>query len=418
MLLDTSLRSDTLLRLEKIGKADLIVGIPTFNCEDTVANVMRAVAEGLEKHHPGKKAVLFVSDGGSLDDTRENARAQLLPKLETIVAIYRGLPGKGTALRAVFEAGVRLGVKACAVFDADLRSITGEWVRALTAPVLENGYDFVSPYYVRHKYDGTITNHLAYSLTRALYGKRVRQPIGGDFGFSRKMLDQLVEEQVWDTDIAKFGIDIWLTTTALVREMKVCEAQLGAKIHAPKDPGSSLGPMFRQVVGTLFGMMRQHEQVWRAVKGSEPIPLVGTPIDVEPPAIAIDLDRLLSNYRVGLQHFGSLWKEVLHPEQFAYFEKLATAEPKSLHMDPVLWARTVYDIAGTFLRWERNRYKLVEIMTPLYYGRVAAFVQETRDMTTEEAMAKIVETQALQFEKEKPYLLAKLQSWERVASAD
>ena len=73
---------------------------------------------------------------------------------------------------------------ACAVVDADVRSISPEWIELLLRPVLEQGYDYAAPYYLRHKYDGTITNSLAYPLTRALYGKRIRQPIGGEFGFS------------------------------------------------------------------------------------------------------------------------------------------------------------------------------------------------------------------------------------------
>ena len=52
------------------------------------------------------------------------------------------------------------------------------------SPVLEQGFDYVAPYYLRHKYDGTITNSIVYPMTRTLYGHRIRQPIGGDFGFS------------------------------------------------------------------------------------------------------------------------------------------------------------------------------------------------------------------------------------------
>ena len=47
----------------------------------------------------------MVSDGGSTDDTRDLARS-VDPKsynIESIVTIYRGIPGKGSGLRAVFE---------------------------------------------------------------------------------------------------------------------------------------------------------------------------------------------------------------------------------------------------------------------------------------------------------------------------
>jgi len=107
----------------------------------------------------------------------------------------------------------------------------------------------VAPLYARHKYDGTITNTLTYPVTRALYGRRIRQPIGGDFGVGADLIRDYLAQESWTPDVSRFGIDIWMTTTALTGGFAVCQSRLGAKIHDPKDPGSDLGPMFRQVLG-------------------------------------------------------------------------------------------------------------------------------------------------------------------------
>ena len=412
MKYDTALREYVLGRVAEIGGADLLVGIPSYNAEETIVGVMNAVYAGLEKYFPDRRSVLFVSDGGSLDYTRELAQKAKSDKVPKIVAIYRGLAGKGTALRAVFQTAERLGVRACAVFDSDLRSITPEWVETLFRPVLDEGYDYVSPCYVRHKYDGTVTSHIAYSLTRALYGRRISQPIGGDFAFSRRAVEFFTHADVWDSDVAKFGIDIWLTTVAVCEGFKICEAYLGQKIHAPKDPASDLGPMFRQVVGTLFGMMPRYEGIWRKVRGSEPVPAMGSPSREEPPAISPSLDRLHANFREGFDHFAPLWREILSPESYGELHRIASAREADASFHPLLWARIVYDFAYSYLRWSRDRYKLVEIMTPIYYGRIASFIVETRDMTTREADA-VVEQQAEIFEREKAYLLDRLGHWER-----
>jgi hypothetical protein len=61
-----------------------------------------------------------------------------------------------------------LGAKVCAVVDSDLRSIRPEWFDLLLRPVLDREFDYIAPYYKRHKYDGTITNSIVYPLTRAL----------------------------------------------------------------------------------------------------------------------------------------------------------------------------------------------------------------------------------------------------------
>ena len=49
---------------------------------------------------------------------------------------YHGIPGKGSAFRLMFEMAQKLGAKACAVVDSDLRSITPEWIDLLIRPVL------------------------------------------------------------------------------------------------------------------------------------------------------------------------------------------------------------------------------------------------------------------------------------------
>ena len=110
-------------------------------------------------------------------------------KLERVSLTYPeidGVGGKGAALRTIFEIAAALEVQALVVVDSDLRSIVPEWIELLAGPILKGGYDFVAPLYARYKYDGTITNTVTYPLTRALYGHRIRQPIGGDFGVSRR----------------------------------------------------------------------------------------------------------------------------------------------------------------------------------------------------------------------------------------
>ncbi|MGH2738854.1 MAG: glycosyltransferase, partial [Actinomycetota bacterium] len=252
-----------LRRLDEIGEADVLVGIPCFDNEATIDGVVTAIEAGLRKYFPDLRAVICVSDGGSSDRTREVAlragvgdRADELlvprdsPVPERLVFEYRGPPGKGSAIRSIVEAAGRLGVQACALIDADLRSITPAWLDRLLGPIVHHGFGFVTPVYARHKHDGTITNSLAFPVTTALYGARIRQPIGGEFGLSGELAAHLAARDVWDTDVARFGIDIWMTTTAVVEGYRICQAILGAKLHDPKDPGKDLGPMFRQVVGS------------------------------------------------------------------------------------------------------------------------------------------------------------------------
>jgi glycosyltransferase involved in cell wall biosynthesis len=401
---DTAFRLYLTKRIEQIESADIIVGIPCYNNESTIVNVLKQVSRGLAKHYKSARAVILLSDGGSTDDTREIAREEeIMPWQEKVIFIYRGIGGKGTALRAIFEAAEKLNVKACAVVDADLRSITPDWVRYLLEPVLEKNYDFVAPTYSRYKYDGTITNNVAYSLTRALYGKRIRQPIGGDFGVSRKTVQSYLTHNVWMTDVARFGIDIWMTTEAIANGFRVCQANLGMKVHDPKDPAIALGAMFRQVVWTLFTLMEQHAPIWKEVRGSEPVETFGLLAPLEPEPIQVNQALLIQNFKLGFQHFSALWKEILSPESYIAVQQLAALDGKNFIFDATHWAHILYEVAATFHHWAKDRAKLVDIMSPLYEARVASFINETASMTTAEA-ERVIEEQAEVFEKEKPYL--------------
>ena len=409
---DTAFRPYLAKRIEQIESADIVVGIPCYNNETTIAHVLKQVSRGLAQHFKSARSVILISDGGSTDDTREVVREEEIePWQEKVVFIYRGIGGKGTALWAIFEAVEKLNAKACAVVDADLRSITPQWIKFLLEPILDKDYHFVAPVYSRYKYDGTITNHVVYNLTRVLYGKRIRQPIGGDFGFSKDLASYYRKQNIWMTDVARFGIDIWMTTQAISNGFRICQANLGVKVHDPKDPSASLGPMFLQVVHTLFTLMEQNAEAWKKVAGSEPVETFGSAEVIEPEPIEINVDNLLYNYKLGFQHFGVLWKEIVSPSCYDLLCTLKDAEAGNFSLPPLYWARMLYELAATFHRWPKNRAKLIDLMSPLYYARVASFVNETASMNSAEA-EQVVEAQAEVFEKEKSYLL---QVWNREA---
>jgi glucosylglycerate synthase len=409
MRFSTALRQPTRRHLERLGKADIVIGIPCFNNEETITHVIKTVEEGLHLNFPEAKCVVMIADGGSVDDTREESEElQDSAWIERITTIYRGLPGKGSALRAIFEATALLEAKVCVLYDSDLRSITPDWVKSMVDAILNDGVDFVTPYYTRYKYDGTITNNIVYNLTRALYGYRVRQPIGGDFAFSLPLVKKFINENVWETDVARFGVDIWLTTMAMVNKSKIAQANLGVKIHDVKDPAEALGPMFRQVVSTLLLLMEENEKVWKSVKGSQAVPIIGPDLKIEPKPFDINIDKLIGDFKIGYSNWHEIWKKIIHQDNWPVIEELNTKDGKDFVMRTETWAKVLYDLAAAFHHWKGNRQLLVSLMTPLYFARVASFVNRTIDMTTQEAEL-VVEEQAEVFEKNKAYLI---QRWD------
>ncbi|MDH4162640.1 MAG: glycosyltransferase [Nitrospirota bacterium] len=399
----------------RIGSADIVVGIPSYNNARTIGHVVRAIQAGLAKYFPDRKCVLVNSDGGSRDGTMDVVRSTRIEdqaailvhhrtdSVPVIATAYEGIPGKGSAFRTIFQIADALDAKACAVVDSDLRSITPEWVELLIKPVIRDEAEFVAPLYHRHKFDGTITNSIVYPLTRALYGKSVRQPIGGDFGFSGKLARFYLSKDVWETDVARFGVDIWMTTTAVANGFNVSQSFLGAKIHDTKDPGADLSAMLYQVVSATFGLMEDYAAVWKQVKSTEPVRTYGFQYAVGLEQVNVNVERMLGIFREGLRNLREIWIAVVGQGDFGEIELLGRAGNDVFRFPRNLWSRIIYDYALAFHHKKLPAEHLIKSLTPLYLGRTASFVLEMRDADQAGAEAEI-ERLCEEFEKNKVHL--------------
>jgi glucosylglycerate synthase len=448
--------------IARLGHADIMVGIPSFKNAATIGYVVRAAQAGLVQYFPDLRPVLVNSDAGSPDGTgRVVVETEPPDYIEQILLVrptnrlsrvsltypkIDGVGGKGAALRTIFEIAAALEVQALVVVDSDLRSIIPEWIELLAGPILKGGYDFVAPLYARYKYDGTITNTVTYPLTRALYGNRIRQPIGGDFGVSGDLVRHYLDLDDWTEDISRFGIDVWMTTSALTGGYAVCQARLGAKVHDPKDPGADLGPMFRQVVGTILRLAASHPENWLTIKGSHDVPAYGFERLIDPPPLEVNTLRLLTEFHGGSLTLADTWLQMLSPQNAETVLVLAreagelvdgartrlgiagdgasttatTAEMAealaAFHFPDDLWARLIYDLVVRARSTEPPIERLVAALVPIYFGRVGSFVIENRHQTTEQAEER-VERQAREFELLKPYLVERWLAAEEAGSA-
>jgi len=402
----TALRDYARRQIEHLGTADIVVGIPAYYTDESLSHVIRMVAEGLDRYYPDKKSLIIVADGGSTDDTREVAQSIETHyfNIDVLVTIYRGMPGKGSAFRAIFEAARYLRASAVALFDSDLKSIKPGWVHNILEPVID-GYDFVAPDYSRYKFDGTITNTIAYNLTRALYGVNIRQPIGGDFGMSTAMVRHCLDQDVWDSDIAKFGVDIWMTITAITGGFRVCQARLGAKVHGEKDPAADLGPMFREVVGTIFSLLDQNRTYLEGVNKTINTPIFGEAIGEEPESFEVNLDPLVEYFRIGFKNFGPVWENIIEEKDYAVVKQLAKSKNlKEFNLPTETWVRIVYRYAAHFSQAERQRFKILDTLIPLYNARVASLIMILKEKNQAEA-EDYYDGQAQVFESMRGYLI-------------
>ena len=388
-----------------VSSADIVVGIPSLNEAKTISIPTIQASLGLAEHYPDKSSVIINVDNNSKDGTREaflNTKTEV-PKI--YISTPEDIKGKGYNINNLLKVAAELRAKAIIMVDADLTSITPEWIESFLEPIFD-GYDFVVPIYSRHKYDGTITNNIAYPLLRTLYGLRVRQPIAGDFAISGRLARSYLVEQTWTDEVYHFGIDIWMTTIAICRNFKVCQTFLGtSKAHRTKDP-VDLGNMFSQVVGTCFQLMIAFEYFWKDIIESRPSVIYGFGLGHKEsyPEVKVNTESLYKSFIDGFSLYSDVWQDVLDPENMEAVNKLKKMKKNDFYFESLLWARIVFDFAIAFNLEAIKRDTLLEALIPLYHSRTLSFVNTTSEMDTKEAEA-IEERLNRNFESEKDYLI-------------
>jgi hypothetical protein len=413
---------DVHLQCPEVQRVDLVVALPSFNQSSTIGLVIKAILEGLKASVAHASVLIINADVGSRDGTPDVVKqavggfyplAYVQPLGEggssTPHALnrmsYSGMPGREEAFRCFFAMTERLQAKACVVIDPRVRSVTAEWVRLLAQPVLDKGADFVAPVVRRLRYEGSLTNNLIAPLTRSLYGKRVACQVGGGYGFSQKLASvYLQKEFLWEGDATRFAVDSWLTTVAVAEGFHVWQARLGANIHDSKASAGDVSMSLAQAVGASYHFMERYQDVWEKQSGSTSVPEVGQRIEAEVEPAPIQVDRMMKGFRQGLRDLLPIWEVILAPETLAGVLALGLKEDDEFRFPLSLWVLTVYDFAIAYHEKVIHREHLLKSLMPLYLGRTASLILETRRGTPDEVQG-VVEQGCQTFEAMKPYLV-------------
>jgi glycosyltransferase involved in cell wall biosynthesis len=401
---------------EILAASDLIVGIATYNHARTVGRLIESMRTTLAGGVPSRRARVLIADGGSSDGTRERIREAStadgdLVELsypvqpgDVLNLPYHGLPGRARALRVILSEAHARHAAACLVADARATGVAPEWIAWLADPILQQEVDFIVATYSRHAFAGALVHGAVYPMFRALYGARLRSPMAAEFACSRRFIEAALSHQVWESDGAQPGIDLWLAATAVSGGFRVAQAAFGPK---PADERSELdlSTTIAQVFGFLFSDMERRGQVWHRITGSRPVARFGHAPQTELEQPDVDVERLVESFRLGYRELHDVWAEVLPPLATLQWRRLAGARLEEFRVEDTLWARTVFDFAMGHRLRVIARDHLLRSLAPLYLAWLASFVLELRHATTEAAEDRI-ERLCLAFEAEKPYLIS------------
>jgi len=396
----------------------VVIGIATYNNADTVVRALHATDSACAVFGGDATCAIVHVDGASTDGTVERAaevsaeNAVILrvgypiDRVERMSGPYRAVPVKGNAVRAVFESARRLGAKACVIVDVEIDRFARGWLDSLVRPVLAHDRDFVAPYYTRHTFAGAITSGVVYPLSRALYGKRLRFPMGGDFSCSMRFIDRCLTELPWDTELVKSTIDLFLTTRALTDGSRVAQAMVGIKHQQWKEAGPDAAEPLVKTLAALFDMAERWQNVWQKVRGSEKLQTFGVVDMIDDTPTTVSVRRGIESFRLAQRSLDEVWKLVLPPRTLLELKKLALIPESSFRVPDDVWARIVYDFTLAYHQRTLHRDHMLSAFAPLFAGWVSSFVSELQDAPLAESEGRL-DRMCLRFESEKSYLIAR-----------
>ena len=437
--------------IARLGRADIMVGIPSFKNAATIGHVVRAAHAGLVQYFPELRPVLVNCRRGLARRNAARRRrdrtaglrradparpsAQPADRVTLTYPTVEGVSGKGAAVRTMFEIAADLDVQALvrrrrrpaldrARMDRAPRRTDPQGRLRLRRAALR-------PLQVRrddheHRHlpadAGALRVPAPPADRRRL--RRVRRP-GAALPRARR-LDrgrQPVRHRHLDDDV---GADRWL------RDQPGAPRARRSTTRRTRRPTS--GRCSARSSRRSCGWPRATPTRGSPIRGSHDVPTYGFERIIDPPPLEVNTIRLLSEFHSGSLTLAGTWESMIAPDNVETVLELAgeagrladhartklgiggdvastrstTAEMAdalaAFHFPDDLWARVMYDLVLTARRPAGDVERFVAALVPLYFGRVGSFVIENRSITTEQVEDR-VERQAREFELLKPYLV-------------
>jgi hypothetical protein len=395
-----SLLSDDLLRhLMAAGQTDVLIGIPTLNNAATLEPVLSALHQAVAEGLAHSRVLVVNSDGGSHDGTQaliglaaRSRTATLLAShslrtMHRIAAPYHGLPGKRAAIRTLFAAADLLQVGAVAIIDPAASSPSADVYRALLLAVVEGSADFVAPSPLRDPREGPFVTQVVRPLIAGTFGASFADPLAEEFAASGRFAADILRCQMWDAEPLRAGVDIWLKAHALANGFKTTEVTTAPRPRSPAAAQATLRDVVQQVLPAVWTCLDAYAQQW--AEGTPAAWPSQTVLSHGAAAILHwDLGEMTAAFRTAANDLEPVWRSIL-PGPMVDVLTLAAAGSDTSRLGEPLWADVLVEFA---LAWRARRMRaddLTASFAPIYLGRAAAFLDETRSLDAASARTRV-----------------------------
>ena len=384
---------------QKIKKAEILVGITSYNEAQNIGLVAQHASLGLEKYFSNKTSAIINTDNNSDDNTKEaffNSAGQI-PKI--YISTDKGFLGKGYNVYNFLLMMQKMEAKAGIILEADLKSISPQWIEKMAKPIFE-GYQFLAPYYIRFENEATITNHIVYPLIYGIFGLDLRQPLAGDFSFSGSMADWWLKQQ-WPKSAYGAGIDVFLSLhPLLIDSVKSGQVNLGSKIHRASKI-SGLNIIFNQIVETLFKIILANKHLIKDKTQVKQVEIIGDKRLSSLADLTPDYKSFKEAFFKKFEFIAEAVKGLVSKE--VYKEIKALQQGDKLLMDNDLWVKLVYDFLTAYDATDQD-ISIIETLKCFYFGRVASFFEETTHYSPVQSENAIIEQAECFFENRNYFL--------------
>jgi len=404
----STIPEQTKQQIEQIRTVDLVIGLVDEDAGQTMTRIAEVVREGLARLTKSVRAVVLHQDAGAnagtaLQNGLEDESLRFLSYapapahrsimlVESIVAAYR----------SIGEISHKLGAKASVVVASSPEGLTAEWIYGLAQPILERDLDLAAPCYAPNKFEGLLNSAILYPTSRALYGKRVVNPLGPDFGFSSRLLQSVLLDSWARGPGARLPL---VAPEAVLRGLKVCQAHIGKRIYPPLD-WKNLDSILAEVLDPFFLGIERDAAFWQHIRSSEPVPSFGDSLPWTEESVPVDTRRLLEPFKLGFRNLREIWSLVLPPSALLELTKADRLPPEQFRIPDELWTSIIYDFALAYHLRTIGRDHLLRALTPLYLGWSASYAIEVETLGGA-AVQRRLERLCIAYENRKPYLVSR-----------
>jgi len=365
----------------------IVIGIPSYNEENSIGHVVRQVDLGLRKYYPFAKSLIVNVDSDSQDDTRKVFLKTKTFTTKKYLNTGEKFRGKGKNLIELFKYCNRLDIDFIAVFDSDIKSIKPSWIYSLLNPLVSQKFDYTIPVYSRGCYDGNVTNNFACPLTYAIFSESIQQPIGGDYGLNKCLYKYILKQRSSDA-VLGFGIDIFLTYHALGGGFRICEAYLGKKKHKPGF--STLMEKFMQFSQVAIEVSRIYKDKLvnvKPVRKYKSILVTKTRNRPDEKIVSARLEQCKIEFQNNLQ----LYNEYLGKKLTGKIAKTVLIKNKSV-LSSIDWIRALASFLNICYEKKfkiESTPKICDLIGPIFFWRVISFWEEIKNLDPAEINRKI-----------------------------